>query len=66
MSIELKASGSGIVVDTTKATKKFPLRGLNFPLESGLNDNKSIENYSRISENYKKIYEKATAHWRNK
>lgn len=66
MTIELKASGLGVVVDESKATKRFPLRGLNFPLESGLNQEKSIENYSKISENYKQIYKKATEHWRNK
>jgi hypothetical protein len=65
MNIELKASGFGINVDKRKAEKEFPLRGLNLPLESGLNNEKSIENYSKITENYTKMYKKATDHWRN-
>ena len=35
---DLKPSGIGIVVDTSKATKEIPMRGTNFPKESNLNE----------------------------
>jgi hypothetical protein len=63
MSIELKAFE--FVVNKTGTKKEFPLRGLNFPLESGLNGKKSILNYASITNEYIELYIKATSHWRN-
>ena len=52
--IELQPSGLGIVVNESKATETYSLRGLNFPLDSGMNSNETLEKYfaGRTSLNY--------------